>query len=153
MKKYIFCSLRIKLLFRIGLSNYILSVTDVLSVYVPYLKVKNVKEIKTLKVLGSPSANYFWMEPAKSTFGCYERSQITLYCQFDFNSFPFDSHNCNLSLGIITFDYKTVALSPPLIYHEEFITYYGQEPIKITEKNSQVPFDATISVQERRRPK
>ena len=72
-------------------------------------------------------------------------AKITVYCHFQFNSFPFDSHICNFSLGAVGADRNIVTLKPPIIFHEEHMTYFGYTPIVVDTEHSQIPFDVTLS--------
>ena len=70
-------------------------------VYFPKLLFNNVKSIEKIKSYGARASEYYWMNTnnEKHDFEYYERLKITSYCPFKFSTFPFDTHNCDLTVG------------------------------------------------------
>ena len=66
----------------------------------PKLRFVNAKEVEKLEEYGPSSENdFFYFIPPHSLF-YVQRLKITAYCPFNFNEFPFDSHECELSFGL-----------------------------------------------------
>ena len=68
-------------------------------VFFPKLRVKDDKEITSGFEFGPDNGkDFFWISNGKAMY--QERLKITIYCSFEFGNFPFDSHQCNLSISI-----------------------------------------------------
>ena len=108
--------------------------------FFPKLIFNDIKHIEKQIDYGK-NDEYYWfdiIEDYKSDFEYYETLKITYYCDFQFSTFPFDSHTCNLTLGSKCLTVKYMILSKPIISNEQINTT-SDEIIKIKTKN--VPFD------------
>ena len=71
----------------------------------PSLAFLNSFDIEKLQMFGSDKFKYFWIyteEPARFEYGEYLK--IKLGCNFQFDTFPFDSHTCDLKFFCPSYD-------------------------------------------------
>ena len=118
-------------------------------VFFPKLRVKDDKEITSGFEFGPDNGkDFFWISNGKATY--QERLKITIYCSFEFENFPFDSHQCNLSIGVSNYSPNHVELLPLTILYEDHEnkknqqTTFGEESISISLTHSPEPFDITL---------
>ena len=86
--------------------------------------------------------DYFWfntIETHKHDFEYYEILKIKYHCNFDFSTFPFDYHTCNLTLGSSYLSVLNMTLLKPIIV---FGTTNTTDDI-LHFKSTTVPFDMT----------
>ena len=88
----------------------------------PKLRFKNVKEVKKLDEYGPPPDNdcFFLRYPHQLVY--VERLKITTYCAFNFRSFPFDKHHCDLSFGLSSSHIGVFELLKTQIRHKNIST-------------------------------
>ena len=110
----------------------------------PKLRFKNVKEVKKLDEYGPPPDNdcFFLRYPHELVY--VERLKITTYCAFNFRSFPFDKHHCDLSFGLSSSHIGIFELLQTQIRHKNISTM-SVEKISIDSKESPVPFDIKLT--------
>ena len=107
--------------------------------YFPKLIFNNIKSIEKQKSYGARSSEYYWMVKnyEKHDFEYYEKLKITSYCQFEFSTFPFDDHYCELTVGSGTASITNLSILKPIIIHKKFRS--KEKSIPIESKN--VPFE------------
>ena len=91
------------------------------------------------KSYGAQSSEYYWMAKnyEKYDFEYYERLRITSYCSFEFSTFPFDAHNCELAVGSVLYSTFYTRISKPTVIYGNFSS--KEKSIPIESKN--VPFE------------
>ena len=70
--------------------------------FFPNLLFDKIKHIEKQLNYGPKFQEYYWMNTAnnlKHDLEYNEKLKITSFCVFDFSTFPFDSHKCELILG------------------------------------------------------
>ena len=98
-------------------------------IYFPNLKFKNEKYVH-LKTKFSPNKDetYYWMKyPHQLDYR--RNAKITIYCSFDFSTFPFDSHECNVSYGINFLSNYFVLMMPTSVMHKKEERKLGEPSI------------------------
>ena len=98
-------------------------------IFFPTSKFQNEKDVN-LKHKFSPKQNekYFWMKyPHFLEFR--RKVRVTIYCSFDFSTFPFDSHECNLSYGMNFFSETYIHMMNLTVVHKKKQTAMGDLPI------------------------
>ena len=107
--------------------------------YFPKLLFDNAKSIEKSKSFGARSSQYYWMAKnyEKYDFEYYERIKLTSYCQFEFSTFPFDAHDCEVTVGSGIGSIGLLKISKPTIIYKKFAS--KENSIKIESKN--VPFE------------
>ena len=106
--------------------------------FFPKMKVLNAKSVTRHKGYGPTDSHYFWFQyPHHLEYK--ETMKATVYCSFDFGSFPFDEHVCNFNFGASdNADYNTVLL-PTEVLHGDLKTKLGDtDHVSIAEPR--VPF-------------
>ena len=86
--------------------------------------------------------DYFWfntIETYRHDFEYYETLKITYHCNFDFSTFPFDYHTCNLTLGSSYISVGNMTLLKPMIVFG--VTNTTDDILHF--KSTAVPFDMT----------
>ena len=69
-------------------------------IFFPKLRIWNDKEVASGIEYGPDhGSDYFWVHH-NGKMMYQERLKITVYCPFDFGNFPFDSHQCDLNIGV-----------------------------------------------------
>ena len=56
--------------------------------------------------------------------------KVTIYCSFDFSTFPFDSNTCNFTFGLNFWSENFMTMTPTTISYKNELTKAGQKPIK-----------------------
>ena len=74
-----------------------------------------------------------------------ERLKITIYCSFDFGDFPFDSHQCDLNIGVSNYFPDQVTLSPLNISYKDQNTSFGEKGISVELTNTPEPFEISLT--------
>ena len=80
------------------------------------------------KVRGKQDEKYFWMKHPHF-FEFRRKMKVTIYCSFDFSTFPFDSHECNLSYGLVNFSKYYMDMKPSTVMHKKKETKLGEPSI------------------------
>ena len=116
----------------------------------PKLRFKNVKEVKKLDEFGPPPDNDFFYFVYPGHLFYVERLKITTYCPFDFTTFPFDTHQCNLTFGLSSSHYGDYKLLLTNITHENISTMEEGKVVKLEKifvdsAFSPVPFSITLT--------
>ena len=99
------------------------------NLFFPTSRFQNEKDVK-LKHKFSTKQNekYFWMKyPHYLEF--MRKVKITIYCSFDFSTFPFDSHECNMSYGINFLSKYYIHMMPTIVRHKKQETRLGEPSI------------------------
>ena len=69
--------------------------------------------------------------------------KITIYCSFDFTSYPFDSHKCDFNFGMKEITSKSMQLNATLVRYMQYTTKYGQNILPIFNA-TKIPFDISL---------
>lgn len=103
--------------------------------FFPNIGFLDTKHIETQSVFGPTKLEYFWIKFPHHLE--YVETQIVIsYCKFNFKSFPFDSHDCDLMMRNNVFGTGRMILeNPEIIYHEA----------ELNQKSEKVPpFDISV---------
>ena len=98
-------------------------------IFFPTSRFQNEKDVK-LKHKFSTKQNekYFWMKyPHYLEF--MRKVKITIYCSFDFSTFPFDSHECNLSYGMNFYGETYIHMTNLTVVHKKKQAVIGELPL------------------------
>ena len=84
--------------------------------YFPKLKIRNAKSIDTQEQYSPKDHHYYWFQhPHHLEYS--ETLKVSIYCPFDFGSFPFETHECNFTFGSELLSVGSLQLTPPVIRH------------------------------------
>ena len=112
--------------------------------FFPKLRVHRAKEVVPVREYGpSNDADFFW-HAYPNLLQYQERLKITIYCSFEFENFPFDSHECDFIFGLASYIDKTASLLPTNIKFGDTTTTRGQEAIFIIGSQSP-PFNINLT--------
>ena len=67
-------------------------------IFFPKLRFQNIKSVERPLDYGPNSKKYYWLG-GPHQFEYKETLKVVSYCQFEFSNFPFDSQQCNFTLG------------------------------------------------------
>ena len=103
--------------------------------FFPKIAFFNTKHIEKQLDYGVGNLEYFWMEFPHS-LEYKEAIKATSYCQFEFETYPFDLHQCDFLIGIQVFSAINVVLLRPDITFEGTHTNHKSEKVP--------PFDIRV---------
>ena len=114
-------------------------------IFFPKLRIWNDKEVASGIEYGpNHGSDFLWVRhDGKMMY--QERLKITVYCPFDFGNFPFDSHQCDLNIGVSNYFPDQVKLSALTILYKNLSTTLGEEGILIDSILSPEPFDVNLT--------
>ena len=109
----------------------------------PVLTFENTLNIEKQKVLGGTLENQFWMKyPNRLHYN--EIIKIRITCEFDFQDFPFDSQECQLTIQDKVQNSSLLLLGPYTVFNGSHQTTFAHEPIEII--SPRIPFDIKVKV-------
>ena len=68
--------------------------------------------------------------------------KVTIYCSFDFKTFPFDSHNCDFNFGSLGIDVERILLNSSRVRYKKQFVWVGQGLLRLDDTG--LPFDTSI---------
>ncbi len=124
-------------------SLYPVSNEDAKQIYNPTLKFKNIKDIARERKYGFRDEDSFFLIPPH-WLEYHQALKVTIYCPFDFTSYPFDSHQCQFNFGAsdLTTDY--LELEPTWIRYNQSLIKPGNNQGKLEIKQKWIPFKVTL---------
>lgn len=96
-------------------------ISDYDKVLKPSLMFLDAYKIEKIELFGSDGFNYFWFYNRWPKFESAEYLKVKLGCNFDFQSFPFDSHVCYLKYLDPGYDVHMLDFAMPWIYTVSFL--------------------------------
>lgn len=118
------------------------------SIFFPRLKIQRAEDIQTQINYGPNERKHFWYKhPSQLEYK--ETLKVTLYCSFDFSSFPFDQHECSLNFGAFDVAYSKLVLNPPIVNQEDKSVKLGDAPMTLTNERGYLPFDIQMTSKDR----
>ena len=99
------------------------------AIYFPTLKFQNEKYVNLKHKFSSrKDESYYWMVyPHHLEFRM--NTKIAIYCSFDFSTFPFDSHECDLLYGMNFFSWLYARMVPATVVHKKKQTKLAESPL------------------------
>ena len=76
---------------------YQLDQNDQAQIWSPTLQINQAKTIQRTMNFGPTEKDYLWYDNDKSLLDYKQTLKVTIYCTFDFESYPFDSNFCDLT--------------------------------------------------------
>ena len=98
-------------------------------IFFPTSRFQNEKDVDMKhKFSGKKDEKYYWMKhPHHLEYK--NTKKITIYCSFDFSTFPFDSHMCNLTYGINFYSESYIHMMSSTVLHKKKPTVMGEPPL------------------------
>ena len=69
------------------------------NVWHPEIAFRNVKSAETVPLWGTDQRFGFWFNVKNHNLEYYQSMKVTVYCNFQFNTYPFDEHECDFDFG------------------------------------------------------
>ena len=69
-------------------------------VWHPDVAFRYVKSTETIPFWGTDQNFNFWFNAENNNLDYYQAMKVTFYCDYDFNHYPFDEHECHFEFGI-----------------------------------------------------
>ena len=110
----------------------------------PSLMFLNAFEVQKMSLFGGDRFNYFWIYTKNQTnFEYAEYLQVKLGCDFEFNNYPFDRHDCDLKFFCPSYDEPMLEFKEIHLYD----SFTGGE-VSMNEslelQNGRIPFHAQV---------
>ena len=119
---------------------------DAKEIFAPTLKVLNVQHLIKETKCGGQDSEYFWFNLPHHHLELQQELKVTIYCSFDFSTFPFDSHYCDLILGVTKTSSKFLYLRHPWIISDLKVAKNVKKQIHA--EQSRLPFDVKLESQD-----
>ena len=91
---------------------YSLTEVDQNEIYFPTLKISGAKTIQRTRNYGPKDSDYFWFQ-SPHNFEYQQELKATIYCSFDFQTYPFDTHYCDFNFVAVDHTPVALLLDPP----------------------------------------
>ena len=115
--------------------------TDEANIKVPNIQILGAESIERTRTSGTTDKEYFWFQYPHE-FEYHQSLKVTMYCTFNFRSFPFDSHYCDLTLLDTDSSSQALIFSSTLISYQNKNTQFGEDWLKLDQ--SRIPCDIFI---------
>ena len=99
-------------------SWYGLTEVDQNEIYFPTLQISGAKTIQRTRKYGPKDSDYFWFQ-SPHNFEYQQELKATIYCSFDFQTYPFDTHYCDFNFVAVDAPTVTLLLDPPELRFEK----------------------------------
>ena len=97
-------------------------------VYFPTLQINEAKSVSRIRRYGPHDEDYFWfLYPHR--FEYQQTLKVEIYCDLDFTSFPFDSHECDLKFGASSSYSSSLILNEPRLRYKDQKREFGEGPL------------------------
>ena len=93
-------------------SWYGLTEVDQNEIYFPTLQISGAKTIQRTRKYGSKDNDYFWFQ-SPYNLEYQQAIKASIYCSFDFQTYPFDTHYCDFHFVAADNTIGSLALDPP----------------------------------------
>ena len=110
-------------------------------IWLPTFEIDEILDLRKTQAYGDAKEHYLWFYD--NTFEYGEELIVTFNCDFDFSSFPFDTHVCNFTFGDDIHGIEKILLNSAEIAVGNEFTKPGRKPIVL--KNVASPFEFELS--------
>ena len=101
-------------------------------IFFPTLKFQNEKHMNLKhKFSAKKVETYYWMRYPHTLYH-KKNAKMTIYCFFDFSTFPFDSHECNLTYGMNSYVESDISMMPTTVQSKTKQAVMGEPPLLCT---------------------
>ena len=98
---------------------YQLDEKDQAQIWSPTLQIDRAKTIQRTRKFGPTEKDYLWYDSSNSILEYQQAMKVTIYCSFDFKSFPFDSNHCDFTFFASDTSLYLLLNSTKLIYRNK----------------------------------
>ena len=117
-------------------------VTNEKELYTPGLQFRKVSQTQRIPKSGALNKDTLWYNSYNYKFDYIQMIKLTIYCSFKFKSFPFDSHQCDVTFFTIDDYAEQLQMKPSEVGYESKNVKYGQGLIHFPQ--SRLPFDISL---------
>ena len=111
--------------------------------FFPKQRIRKVKEFKEFQPYSATNDDYYWFS-APHGFVYEETFMVTIFCSFDFSTFPFDHQQCDFAIGLSDSSASFSSLMPTVVINlDGKTTQFGKSPLQFL--SSRLPFDMKLS--------
>ena len=105
------------------------------------MQISGAKAIQRTRNYGPIDNDFFWLKYPHHLE--YQQSlQVTIYCSFDFKTFPFDDHNCDFNFGSVGNGMEKILLNSSKLHYKKQFVLFGQGLLRLDD--TELPFDVSI---------
>ena len=105
------------------------------------MQISGAKAIQRTRNYGPIDNDFFWLKYPHHLE--YQQSlQVTIYCSFDFKTFPFDYHNCDFNFGSVGNGMEKILLDSSKVRYKKQFVLFGQGLLRLDDTG--LPFDVSI---------
>ena len=116
---------------------------DIEQIFTPTLKVANTKSVAWFETYGAADYKYFWFKRPHH-FEFRSSFRVDLYCTFEFNQFPFDSHQCDFFIGGYSLSVLYQTITPPTVHLKQKSLKLGDGRQRLEQKRLQFNIDVKV---------
>ena len=128
------------------MSWYYIPSTEARQIFAPSLKVQYAQELARERKVSITDADFFWFGyPHKLEL--QQAFKVTIYCQFDFSHYPFDSHYCNFNHGSAINSIGYLSMLPAWVRYRGKVIYSPADG-QMQAEQSRLPFEITLESRE-----
>ena len=121
---------------------YAINEVDQKLIYTPTLKILAAKSIQRTRNYGAKDQDYFWFLYPNSIIEYQQALKVTIYCSFNFQSFPFDNHICDVKFGGIGNLKRALIQNATIVGYKDKNINYGEGFLHV--KQSRLPFSISL---------
>ena len=111
-------------------------------IFFPTLQINGGKTLERTKKYGPTDEDYFWLL-FPNMLEYQQSMKVTIYCHFNFKTFPFDSQTCDLKFGPVGIFFENLQLNSTIIDHEKQQVDYAEKG-QLSIVDSSLPFDFSL---------
>ena len=111
-------------------------------IFFPTLQINGGKTLERTKKYGPTDEDYFWLL-FPNMLEYQQSMKVTIYCHFNFKTFPFDSQTCDLIFGSVDIFFDNLQLNSTIIDHEKQQVDYAEKG-QLSIADSNLPFDFSL---------
>lgn len=125
---------------------YPITDSDLLEIFNPVMKIDSLSGMIKQERYGPIDKDYYWFS-MPHMLEIQQNYRVTIYCNFNFEKFPFDSQECDLRIGSFANANYDVIMVPAWIRDDDrSVAFYGDPPLLIHQ--SRQPFEIYVQVLE-----
>ena len=113
-----------------NLNWYKVDESDQSMIHVPNVQIIGAESIDRTRTSGTTDKEFFWFK-YPNTFEYHQSLKVTIYCSFNFKSFPFDSHHCDLTLIDIDNEHTALIFNSITLNYKNNHTKFGNGLLKM----------------------
>ena len=131
---------------------YNINIDDQKQIFFPTLQISEAKTFTRTRHYGPNDFDYFWFlypkirkdQQSRQMLEFRQALKITIYCNFAFDTFPFDSNECDFTFGSLEQNTKYLLLNSTKITYKHNSIHSGQGLMSLDE--SRLPYNVSLEI-------